>query len=69
MKNSRLPSPPRIDQGMRPPDPTEPGKESSDLIADRGLNGGVAHDSFLYVAAIGFELSRRFIPPSCGAQQ
>src|SRR5580698_1198314 len=36
--------------------PAEPSQKGADVVADRGVNGSIAHDAFLDVAAAGFEL-------------
>src|SRR5580704_6139501 len=36
--------------------PAEPGQEGFDVVADRGVDGRIAHDALLDVAAAGLEL-------------
>ena len=57
MKNSRLPSPPRIGEGTTPPDvPSLRGEERGNLVAHPVMDRRVADDALLDVTTPGLEL-------------
>ena len=58
MKNSRLPSPPLIGDSKMPAtiQPKERDDNGRDIVADRGVHGGIAHHAFLRPPATDLEL-------------